>query len=364
MITAVLMLLPLLAHAAISPSDIKRVVAFGDSLSDNGNLFKLYKYPEPPYFNGRFSDGPVWVEYLAVYLQNASLEDYAFGGATANSSNALAGLFSSVLNSTVRIPDLAQQLEMYTSKTGTGTTAAQANDLGSVLFTVLSGANDFFESAALAKVPDANGIAGTLVSFVARLVSMGATKILVAKMPPLEATPSIAKFAQFKSILQLLVSTFNEALTTGISKIAADNPKVSIVIFDTAAVFNYGTSAEGMKAFELTNTSSRCLSEDKKTPCSDPHSYLFWDDLHPTTKGHAIIAQAAYNALTNSSNHFVPKEVNSLPPPPGGVTLKIDQDAVNPTSNSSSTNSKNNSFSNRVTFSMTLLGLFSSALFV
>ncbi|KAJ3255533.1 hypothetical protein HDU77_003657 [Chytriomyces hyalinus] len=360
MIAAVLMLLPLLAHAAVSPSDIKRVVAFGDSLSDNGNLFKLYKYPQPPYFNGRFSDGPVWVEYLAVYLQNASLEDYAFGGATANGSNALAGLFSSVLNSSVRIPDLAEQLEMYTNKTGT----AQANDLGSALFTVLSGANDFFESAALSKVPDANGIAGTLVSFVGRLVSLGATKIIVAKMPPLEATPSIAKFAQFKSILQLLVSTFNEALTTGISKIAAENPKVSIVIFDTAAVFNYGTSAEGMKAFELTNTSNRCLSEDKKTPCSDPHAYLFWDDLHPTTKGHAIIAQAAYNALTNSSSHFVPKEVNSLPPPPGGVTLRNDQESANPTSNSTTTNSKNSAYSNRAAFSMTLLGLFSSALFV
>ncbi|KAJ3234453.1 hypothetical protein HDU81_001409 [Chytriomyces hyalinus] len=360
MIAAALMLLPHLAHAAISPSDIKRVVAFGDSLSDNGNLFKLYKYPEPPYFNGRFSDGPVWVEYLAVYLQNANLEDYAFGGATANGSNAIAGLFSSIANTTVRIPDLAEQFDMFTNKTGT----AQANDLGSSLFTVLSGANDFFESAALARVPDANGIAGTLVSFVGRLVSMGATKILVAKMPPLDATPSIVKFAQFKSILQLLVSTFNEALTTGLSKIAADNPKVSIVIFDTAAVFNYGTSAEGMKAFELTNTWSRCLSEDKKTPCSDPHSYLFWDDLHPTTKGHAIIAQAAYNALTNSSSHFVPKEVNSLPPPPGGINLKMDQAAANPTSNSSSANSKNSAFSSRLTFSATLLGLFSSAMFV
>ncbi|MHC4946335.1 MAG: hypothetical protein ACYTG7_25250, partial [Planctomycetota bacterium] len=39
--------------------------SFGDSLTDTGNTFALTggSFPlSPPYFDGRFSDGPVWIE--------------------------------------------------------------------------------------------------------------------------------------------------------------------------------------------------------------------------------------------------------------------------------------------------------------
>jgi phospholipase/lecithinase/hemolysin len=43
---------------------------FGDSLSDPGNLFDFSGgiFPPPPYFEGRFSNGPVWSEYFADLL--------------------------------------------------------------------------------------------------------------------------------------------------------------------------------------------------------------------------------------------------------------------------------------------------------
>ena len=48
------------------------MIVFGDSLSDSaGNLFALsndVEPPSPPYDNGRFSDGPLWVETLAGFL--------------------------------------------------------------------------------------------------------------------------------------------------------------------------------------------------------------------------------------------------------------------------------------------------------
>ena len=62
---------------SMASSNITRIVVFGDSLSDNGNDFllstRIHKVksdvpivPAPDlYWNGRFSDGPVWVEYLA-----------------------------------------------------------------------------------------------------------------------------------------------------------------------------------------------------------------------------------------------------------------------------------------------------------
>ncbi|GAI95442.1 unnamed protein product, partial [marine sediment metagenome] len=47
---------------------IDSMVVFGDGESDNGNSLKLYDIPLSPYWRGRFSDGPVWDEYLAYSL--------------------------------------------------------------------------------------------------------------------------------------------------------------------------------------------------------------------------------------------------------------------------------------------------------
>jgi phospholipase/lecithinase/hemolysin len=61
------------------------IVIFGDSLSDNGNLVFIENQPEPDpelYYQGRFYNGPVWVEYLADPQHlNAPLTDRAIGGA-------------------------------------------------------------------------------------------------------------------------------------------------------------------------------------------------------------------------------------------------------------------------------------------
>ncbi|MDE2240767.1 MAG: autotransporter outer membrane beta-barrel domain-containing protein, partial [Rhodospirillales bacterium] len=56
---------------------------FGDSLSDDGNLYKLTGLPPAPYYEGRFSNGPVWVEYLPALagLNSSSANNFAYGGA-------------------------------------------------------------------------------------------------------------------------------------------------------------------------------------------------------------------------------------------------------------------------------------------
>ena len=71
-----------------SAASLNKLVVFGDSLSDNGNLYEYMKHQlpvSPPYFEGRFTNGPVWVELLMKYYyptdSNAHLLDYAFGGA-------------------------------------------------------------------------------------------------------------------------------------------------------------------------------------------------------------------------------------------------------------------------------------------
>src|SRR6266536_3488274 len=85
-----LSLVPVLAAAG----PFREVLVFGDSLSDTGNVLAVTEpvlaeaIPiSPPYFQGRFSNGPVWVDILAErldlplrpFLQGGT--NFAFGGA-------------------------------------------------------------------------------------------------------------------------------------------------------------------------------------------------------------------------------------------------------------------------------------------
>ena len=77
---------PAAEHSENKPTHISNLVAFGDSLSDNGNLFKLIAFPPPPAWEGRSSNGPVYVEQLAQLL-NVPLDDLAVAAAEASDSS-------------------------------------------------------------------------------------------------------------------------------------------------------------------------------------------------------------------------------------------------------------------------------------
>ena len=80
-------LLSFLFPLKVSAQNYDEIYVFGDSFSDTGNVFNATKGaipPSPAYFNGRFSNGPVWVEYLAPQLGLTfdPSTNFAFGGAT------------------------------------------------------------------------------------------------------------------------------------------------------------------------------------------------------------------------------------------------------------------------------------------
>jgi hypothetical protein len=62
---------------------ITRMVIFGDSLSDPGNLKQRLKiFPASPYWIGRFSNGPNWADLLGRST-GIAVQNHAFGGAVA-----------------------------------------------------------------------------------------------------------------------------------------------------------------------------------------------------------------------------------------------------------------------------------------
>lgn len=72
---------------------INRLVVFGDSLLDNGNIMKTLDIPGKPYHDGRFSNGLVSTEVLAQMLakdqklSEIKHKNYAIGGALTHGTN-------------------------------------------------------------------------------------------------------------------------------------------------------------------------------------------------------------------------------------------------------------------------------------
>ena len=50
--------------------EIERLFVFGDSIQDNGNLFKQLNFPLPPFYKGNFCNGKLASEYLKDTIEN------------------------------------------------------------------------------------------------------------------------------------------------------------------------------------------------------------------------------------------------------------------------------------------------------
>jgi len=159
------------------------VVVFGDSLSDNGNLYAAAKIPAAPYYNGRRSNGPVAVEDLASAL-NAPLVDFAWIGATTG----LGGFDGTGNVTSYTYPGIPGMATQFAAASGSLTPF-----LSHGLFVVWGGPNDILapspldggDPEAIAKRAVENEIA-----IITALQGMGAYRILAPGMPDLGLTPS------------------------------------------------------------------------------------------------------------------------------------------------------------------------------
>jgi cholinesterase len=246
-------------------SSYSAIFAYGDSLSDNGNLFAAVGYPPAPYYNGRFSNGPVAVEQLAAQL-GVPLFDFAWGGATSGIGNEIDG-GTQTSSGVFHLPGMLAELAAYPVPPAL---------VPSSLFLVWGGANDF-ETGGSPTVAASN-----IDSIVAALQAEGATHILVPGLPDLGLTPEFYGVAA----ATLYTEEFNAALLAGLPPGAT--------YFDTFAFLN-GVEANAA-AYGITNVTTACFNGT--TVCADPSQYLFWDDIHPTTSTDAILAAQFDVAVT------------------------------------------------------------------
>lgn len=247
------------------------IVVFGDSLSDNGNYVLVDNQPMPDpelYWEGRFSNGPVWVEYLTDPDHfDTNLTDRALGGAQTD------GLTP---------PGLVEQVRAHI-------VAARPPLSATNLYVIWIGGNDFRNGDG-----DFQRAVDNINEAVTELADNGAMSMLILNLPDLGTIPDTLGSTEAPLATAFSVS-FNAALANMIDAFSTAYPGIDIYEFDIDAFFV--EVRNDPSAFGFTNVTEPA---PKLPPPNnfDSGGYIFWDDVHPTTRIHALIADRVYADLS------------------------------------------------------------------
>ncbi|MFZ1985050.1 MAG: SGNH/GDSL hydrolase family protein [Desulfatitalea sp.] len=258
------------------------IVIFGDSLSDNGNYVLVDDQPMPDpelYWEGRFSNGPVWVEYLTDPAHfDTNLTDRALGGAQSD------GLTP---------PGLIEQVRAHILAAGPPLSPTN-------LYAIWIGGNDCLNGDG-----DSQGAVDNINDAMTELVDNGAMFMLILNLPDLGIIPDTLGTPEAPQATAFSVN-FNAALASMIGTFRTAHPSIEIYEFDIDALFLEIRNDPG--AFGFINVTEPA---PKLAPPNnfDGGDYLFWDDVHPTTHMHALIADQVFADL----NAQLPADIADTP---------------------------------------------------
>ncbi len=258
-----------------------RVVSFGDSLSDVGNVASqtFGASPGSNYYSNRFSNGPLWIDNLSSRLNlGASVNsrgggyNYATGGSRSGTGYVSPFIF-------VNLPNAGQQVTDYLAARTPG---------ADELFTIWTGGNDFLDGQTNPTIP-----ADNVQTLLNRLATAGAKNIVVSNLPPLGETPRYNTTTN-RATMNTRSSQFNAALSTRLDSFAAANSNVNLFRVDVEGFFTQVLA--NPSAYGFTNVTGRALNGS--TVVSNPDQYAFYDDVHPTRVAHAMLGTLALDAVT------------------------------------------------------------------
>lgn len=282
--------LALIFSTLVSAAPLNKIVVFGDSLSDNGNLYAYMKQQlplSPPYYEGRFSNGPVWVELLTTgyYSNDASthLENYAYGGAgVTDDEDALFSLNHELDSYFLAHQDKTDEKSLYVIWIGANNYLSLPSPIDESVKTVITGIEQNLK----------------------RLADKGAKHILVVNLPDLGLAPAAR---ELEAVAQLTAYTnqHNDALNNSVAELQKIYPDTQFIYFDVNTPFcdmwknpqNYGFSNVAETCYDtminpeeaqpLLKMVSMVKLADKNPGCD---GFLFFDNIHPSAAAHAIMA--------------------------------------------------------------------------
>jgi outer membrane lipase/esterase len=286
---------PAAPAAEQSPAKVERIVAFGDSFADDGNIFELAGTKPPRlYPKGRFSDGVNFVDAMGEAL-GVPVANFALGGAVTGAGSA-----------TFRPAGFDPQIDAFLA--GGGGPAFPrlggrfaANDL----VVVSIGGNDARRYEKSFGAPPAPGRAAAAIAAAPqaaersvaqakagldRLVGAGARRILflggdVGRLPEVRGTAVAPIGSAFSA-------HYNQGMRQVLAGYAARGIDARFVDLDTVA-----RAVEADPAAHGLSGAGACPQACAGNP-SLARRYLFHlDRLHPSEAGHRLIARHALAVL-------------------------------------------------------------------
>ena len=294
---------PLKTNAAA----MKQIYIFGDSYSDVGNAYEATGIPpSPPYDNESFSNGSVWWEYLATDLEAVST-NFSFAGATTGDRNAfnpgspvllpfLSGILAEDLG-TIKpgwqdLPGLQQQINNFA--------ANETSVDPDALFIIWTGVNDYIGAGVTNPTVPVDKLSTAIIS----LNDLGAKNIMVFNMQDIEKLPGPRQnnlsFDEFSNLSREHNSSLAASLDNLSQRLDSDT---NLIPVDVNSLFDDITNDPAEYGF--INAVDSCLTESGV--CEEPDKYFYWDDFHPTTTGHKLVAELAYSQLQSSVTSAVPE---------------------------------------------------------
>jgi phospholipase/lecithinase/hemolysin len=319
-------------HAHALTLKIPTMFVFGDSIADIGNdliLTRKLGYapaippsasPQLTYYQGRFSNGPVAVEYLwelisrnapgskkalkpALSITNLGAGqslNFAFGGAgTGISTRTPTGFV---------VPGLLGQVGMFRAFNPSGSVAKPP------LYVIVAGSNDYLFATPSAPAQPAT-VVGNIAKAIQQLYALGARNFLVLNLPDLGTLPLLALLPNLtleeRQALSALLSgqsaAHNELLAQTLGALPGQLPGARVIPVNLGAAaanlppgINLETPA--LETFGFAQGISTCLFT---VPAICPEvstfdvspTYFYWDAEHPTTTVHRLLGRAMYEAL-------------------------------------------------------------------
>jgi phospholipase/lecithinase/hemolysin len=282
--------------SASSALAFSQIVAFGDSLTDNGNLQAATNgmFPAAPYFDGRFTDGLVAVEVMANKL-GLPLNNRAIAGALTGTGNQFA-------SDNPRVVDMGMmnQVNKYVGELRAQGKSADKD----ALYMVWGGGNDFL---AVVRSGDTSKVGQVIAAGVTNLVTQidmlyeaGARNIMVPLMPDLASSFYGTSGAVPSALLTNLSQSFNQALQGRLKAVATEKPGLQLIVFDAP---QHLAAARQELAAAGADVVNRCWDGDytgannKNPVCKDPSKVFLFDKVHPNAVVHEKLGQAMAAAV-------------------------------------------------------------------
>lgn len=329
-----------------------KIYVFGDSLVDTGNLFNATTFiqesialsdsdipiipPSPPFFEGRFSNGQIWIDNVTEELDidlfpasqlsvissttdilgpvtldipdpipdilgdvpliepNPIVSPFFNGGTVSKSVNFAYGLATTGATGTGEladfIPGVERQIDFFLED---NLLAEQAAD-GDALYVLWAGSNDYFVPGA-----DPEQVVDNIETGIESLFTAGARDFLVVNLPDLGAIPEAnnPNLTTSPEELSELSDTHNLLLDSNLEELEDTLTGANITVLDVNTLFDDVLANPG--EFGLTNVTEPFLNPLTFTPTvgANPDEFFFFDTLHPTEAGHAIISDFALETL-------------------------------------------------------------------